>query len=73
MFKANKEAAWVFKVVAAVVADSVADAHAKCLKRHAQVVRRNAKFLLNHPEIVLFIAKIAFRSARTADGNRFLL
>ena len=60
----NKEWTWGTKVAADTVAADMAGL-AKCTKRFAQNVRKNAKSLLNRVKTVRYTAGTVFQNART--------
>jgi hypothetical protein len=62
----KKEVTWDIK--AAVAVDLTED-HGKCTRRHAQIVRRNAKSLSSPVETVRYIAGTALQNARTKDAK----
>ena len=50
----------------------LAEGHERCTRRHAQNVIRNAKFLLNLAETVLYTARSVFQSAEIVTVNKLL-
>ena len=50
---------------------AMADVREKCTRRHAQIVKKNAKSLLNRAETVLYIVRSAFQNAEIVTVSKW--